>query len=98
VTKAYRVEVMGYSTDTMPHVGAIPDRQDQFILAGFTGNGMPLAFLCARGVASMVLEGNSFESTGIPSVFQTTQERLDNPRNLILEGWDTMLSQTSKQM
>ncbi|KAH8645542.1 FAD dependent oxidoreductase [Tricladium varicosporioides] len=88
--------IMGYSTDAIPHVGVIPDRREQFILAGFTGNGMPLAFLCARGVASMVLEGDSFESTGIPSVFKTTQERLNNSRNLILEDWDTILSQISK--
>lgn len=34
----------------------------------------------------MVLKGKPFESTGIPSVFKTTQDRLEDKRNLTLKG------------
>ena len=33
--------VMGYSSDGLPHVGQIPGRQNQFVIAGFSGHGMP---------------------------------------------------------
>ncbi|KAL5603974.1 hypothetical protein FOVSG1_006724 [Fusarium oxysporum f. sp. vasinfectum] len=79
--------VMGYSSDGLPHVGVVPGRRNQFIIAGFSGHGMPQIFLSAKGVASMVMEQLSFQSTGIPKVYEATQARLDNPRNSILEGW-----------
>ncbi|KXJ84742.1 FAD dependent oxidoreductase [Microdochium bolleyi] len=79
--------VMGYSSDGLPHIGVVPGRQNQFIIAGFSGHGMPQIFLSAKGVASMMMEQLSFQSTGIPKVYEATQARLGNPRNSILEGW-----------
>lgn len=79
---------MGYSSDGLPHVGVVPGRQNQFIIAGFSGHGMPQIFLSAKGVASMVMEQLGFETTGIPKCYQATQERLDSPRNSILESWE----------
>jgi hypothetical protein len=81
------VLVMGYSSDGLPHVGAIPGRQNQFIIAGFSGHGMPQIFLSAKGIASMMMEELGFQATGIPKVYEATQARLDNSRNTILEGW-----------
>lgn len=78
---------MGYSADNSPFVGALPGRPNQFIIAGFTGHGMPQVFLCAKGLAAMVVEGADFKSTGIPRLFQVTEERLASDKNAILESW-----------
>lgn len=76
--------VMGYSADSLPHVGQVPGRPGQFIVAGFSGHGMPQAFLSGKGVAAMVTEGIPFSESGIPSLFETTQARLESTRNDIL--------------
>ena len=67
---------MGYTTDTIPHVGEVPGRKDQYICAGFNGAGMIHIFLSAKGLARMISHGVTFEETGIPPVFKTTTERL----------------------
>lgn len=42
----------------MPWIGRIPNLrgQGQFILAGFSGHGMPVIYLAAKAVAGMVLD------------------------------------------
>lgn len=68
--------VMGYSMDGLPHVGAVPGTQGKFIMAGFTGHGMPQIFLSAAGLAQMVLNDISFEQTKLPRLFKARAERL----------------------
>lgn len=77
---------MGYSTDSLPHVGQVPGRPGQFIVAGFTGHGMPQAYLSGKGVAAMVSEGIPFAESGIPRLFETTQARVEDTRNDILDS------------
>lgn len=62
----------------MPHVGKIPGTKNQWILAGFNGGGMALAFLSAKGIARMVADDVPFEEAGagIPAFLKTTDERL----------------------
>jgi len=79
---------MGYSADGLPHVGTVPGTQAQYILAGFTGHGMPQAFLSAKGIAEMVINGAAFEETGVPRLYKTSDERLDASEDQILEGWE----------
>ncbi|KAJ0165608.1 hypothetical protein CTA2_10622 [Colletotrichum tanaceti] len=79
--------IMGYSSDGLPHIGAVPGRQNQFIIAGFNGHGMPQIFLSAKGVASMIVEQQSYRNTGIPKIYEATQARLDSSKNTVLEGW-----------
>jgi len=67
---------MGYTEDTLPHVGLVPGETDHFILAGFNGSGMASIFLVARGIAQMVRHGRSFEETGVPGAFKTVPERI----------------------
>ncbi|KLJ13115.1 hypothetical protein EMPG_09430 [Blastomyces silverae] len=84
--------VMGYSADLLPHAGPVPDKPNQYILAGFSGHGMPMAFLTAKGIAKMVRNMNdgkgggdvAFEETGIPRLYRTSRERLESTRNEIL--------------
>ena len=46
---------------------------------------MPQVFLCATGMADMVLDGTSFGHIGIPSLFEESETRLKDPRNLVEE-------------
>lgn len=81
------VLVMGYSSDGWPYVGPVPSRPNQLIIAGFTGHGMPQIFLSAKAIAEMALDEVNFKSTGVPRLYEVTQERLDSKRNIILESW-----------
>ncbi|KAJ5125126.1 FAD dependent oxidoreductase [Penicillium atrosanguineum] len=69
--------VMGYSYDSNPHIGQVPARENQFILAGFNGHGMPVIWLASKEIAKMVAQGISFEETRMPSLFKTSQFRID---------------------
>lgn len=77
---------MGWTSDFMPYIGEVPDKAGQFVVAGFSGHGMPLILLSAKAVAQMVRNDVPFEQTGVPSVFKATKERLANTKNEILEG------------
>jgi glycine/D-amino acid oxidase-like deaminating enzyme len=78
--------IMGYSADSLPHVGQVPGRDEAFILAGFDGHGMPVAFLAARCLAEMVGQGKSYEETGLPTLYQTSHKRLSSTFDDILQG------------
>ncbi|KAH8846411.1 hypothetical protein MCOR27_008192 [Pyricularia oryzae] len=77
--------IMGYSSDFMPHVGQVPGKDGQYIIAGFSGHGMPEILLASRGVAKMVCSGVSFEATGLPRLVETTAERISKERGSALE-------------
>lgn len=87
---------MGYSTDNCPFIGALPGRSNQFVVAGFTGHGMPQVFLSAKGVATMALEGVDFSSTGVPRIYQVTAERLKSDKNTIMDAWAAHTSAPAK--
>ncbi|PYI17678.1 FAD dependent oxidoreductase [Aspergillus violaceofuscus CBS 115571] len=76
--------VMGYSSDALPHVGHVPGKPGQLVIAGYSGHGMPQIFLSARGIARMVVDGAAYEESGVPRLFKTTPERLASGRNDIL--------------
>ncbi|KAG0652384.1 Gamma-glutamylputrescine oxidoreductase [Hyphodiscus hymeniophilus] len=69
--------ITGCTPDSLPHIGSLPNKSSQFVLAGFNGHGMPVIFLAAKGIAQMIKNGITFEETGMPHVFKTTQQRLD---------------------
>lgn len=69
--------VMGYSWDSNPHVGQVPNRPGQLIISGFNGHGMPVIWLAAKGLAEMVHGGKSFEEVGLPKLLKTTQQRIE---------------------
>jgi glycine/D-amino acid oxidase-like deaminating enzyme len=82
--------VMGYSYDTNPHIGAVPGKPGQYILAGFNGHGMPVIWLAAKELAKMVVENVPFEQTGLPRLFKTTQDRIDRARSGNEENGDIL--------
>ncbi|KAF7554442.1 hypothetical protein G7Z17_g2918 [Cylindrodendrum hubeiense] len=80
-TKKVWTGILGYSFDFMPHIGEVPDKPGQFIMAGFTGYGMPKILLSSKALATMVLDGVPFEETGLPSPFKTTKQRNESKEN-----------------
>ena len=72
--------VMGYSDDGFPYVGDVPNRAGQYVLAGFSGHGMPQAFLSAKAVASMIADATKLEESDLPRLYRSTQERFDSKR------------------
>lgn len=89
--------IMGYSTDSLPHVGQLPGRDGIFTLSGFDGHGMPVAFLAAKGVAEMVSKGKSYEETCLPTLFKTTSERLSSKYDDILQRSPVNFSNTIRR-
>ena len=39
---------------------------------------MPVIFLAAKGIADMIKKGKTYEQTGLPRVYRTSQERLQS--------------------
>lgn len=80
--------IMGFSRDDKPWIGAIPDNENTYIAAGFTGHGMPNTWLSGKAVAVMVaktLEGvdldsaidSASEETGLPKSYQISKDRME---------------------
>lgn len=82
---------MGYSSDRLPRVGAIPGRSGMYTMGGFTGHGMPQIFLCGKGMAELLIHDVLYEQTGLPRLFKESQARLDDPRNRVLDMYTSVL-------
>jgi glycine/D-amino acid oxidase-like deaminating enzyme len=82
--------IMGYTYDSNPHVGAVPNKLGQFILAGFNGHGMPVIWLSGKELAKMVTQDIAFEQTSLPRLFKTTQQRIDNAKSGSEEDGDIL--------
>ncbi|KAK2604647.1 hypothetical protein N8I77_007560 [Diaporthe amygdali] len=80
--------IQGATPDGLPHIGKVPGKQSQWILAGFNGGGMALSFLSAQAVATMALGDVPFDQSGVhvPSLFETTEERLRQASNVPSEA------------
>ncbi|KAF2089926.1 FAD dependent oxidoreductase [Saccharata proteae CBS 121410] len=84
VTDGIWTGVMGYTSDLRPHIGGVPGKAGQYVIAGFNGHGMPLICLSSKGLAKMIREGCPFSESGIPKLFQTSEARLAHGENAIL--------------
>ncbi|KAJ5908123.1 hypothetical protein N7495_000805 [Penicillium taxi] len=82
--------VMGYSYDSNPHIGKVPGCDDQFILAGLNGHGMPVIWLSSKELAKMIVQGIPFEQTSMPRLFQTSQFRIDRAQKSDPENGDIL--------
>ncbi|KAJ7875552.1 FAD dependent oxidoreductase [Mycena olivaceomarginata] len=74
--------IMGYTTEGIPYVGELHDKPGAFICAGHHGHGMARIMTCARGLAALI-QGASWESTGLPECFQPTRARLARPKQVV---------------
>ncbi|KAI1628937.1 FAD dependent oxidoreductase [Exophiala viscosa] len=78
--------VMGYSADLMPWVGEVPGREGVFVVAGFTGHGMPRILGCSRAVAGLV--SGKVKGVGemdVPKPYHITEKRFRENRNVARE-------------
>ncbi|KAF8913663.1 FAD dependent oxidoreductase [Mucidula mucida] len=78
--------ILGISADMMPWVGKLPSKLSgrptfedhaEWIVAGFTGEGMTHAWISGKALASMILgrEEEDKLSTWFPDVFRATEKR-----------------------
>ncbi|KAK7418277.1 hypothetical protein QQX98_004062 [Neonectria punicea] len=88
--------IMGYSSDFMPHIGDVPDKPGQFIIAGFSGHGMPEILLSSKGIAGMVRDGISFEKSGLPRIFKTSKSRISSKTSLLEESMEPIWASNAK--
>jgi glycine/D-amino acid oxidase-like deaminating enzyme len=86
---------MGFSSDFTPYVREVPNKPGQFILAGFSGHGMPLICLASKAIAAILKSEKTFEQTDVPKPFKPSVESLNSTKNDILDGIATPLP-TSK--
>jgi glycine/D-amino acid oxidase-like deaminating enzyme len=68
--------IMAYTADEVPLIGELPGADGHYVVAGFNGGGMDRIFLSARGIADMVVNGVSFSRTGVPAIYEATEQRL----------------------
>lgn len=69
---------MAYTNDEFPFVGNMSKfgRKNLYILAGFTGHGMPRIWSCGKYVANLINDVNDEENVKIPVVFKLSLERM----------------------
>lgn len=48
------IGIMCFTPDHQPVVGPLSNRPGQYILAGYSGHGMPVAFLAGKHIAQMI--------------------------------------------
>lgn len=94
--------IMGYSKDLLPLVGPIPNQENLYISAGFSGHGQSRIFSCARHLATMLLDRQTSSSTAstnkaewdertLPRSFAVTEQRLERCRRYPqrdLQAWE----------
>jgi len=80
--------IMGFSRDNLPWVGEVPGHEGVFVAAGYTGHGMPNAWLCGKSVATMVLGDDTNMAVekaveeGLPRAYLLNEERINKARKL----------------
>ncbi|WPG99892.1 FAD dependent oxidoreductase [Acrodontium crateriforme] len=82
--------IMGYTHDAMPYVGELPNKPGQYICAGFTGHGMPQMYLSAECLAATIVENKTLRESGLPRLYELSQERLDDPDHRAIEIWNSI--------
>jgi hypothetical protein len=95
--------IMGFSIDTLPWVGPLPSppspphHQDSkapstiYTLAGYTGHGMPNAWLCGKSIVTIMLEEDdtvekgvekAVREDGLPEAYVFSKERMERAARL----------------
>lgn len=71
--------IMGFSKDRFPYVGELDSLglNNAYIVAGFSGHGMPRVYLSAKAIAKCALNGKSIQEVGgIPECYYFSSKRL----------------------
>jgi gamma-glutamylputrescine oxidase len=62
------IGIMCFTPDHQPLIGPLSHHQGQYILAGYSGHGMPVAFLAGKHIAQMICGRFDEENKNIPEV------------------------------
>ncbi|QIW94665.1 hypothetical protein AMS68_000183 [Peltaster fructicola] len=75
--------IMAWSRDGLPWVGTVPNTKNLYISAGYTGHGMPNAWLCGESLAAFYyLQGEKDATqlvqrlTGLPTAYLVSSQRI----------------------
>jgi len=71
--------IMGFTNDDFPYVGELDflGMENAFIIAGFSGHGMPRVYLSGKSIANCITTGGKIEKVGeIPKCYHVSKERL----------------------
>ncbi|KHN96071.1 FAD dependent oxidoreductase [Metarhizium album ARSEF 1941] len=68
--------IMGATMDSLPHVGPVPGKENQWIMAGFNGGGMTMIVTLAQEFADVLVAGKMLEESNIPLIFKSTPRRM----------------------
>jgi glycine/D-amino acid oxidase-like deaminating enzyme len=77
--------IMGYSRDGHPWVGQVSPElgvgggEGLWLSGGFTGHGMPNAWLCGKAVAQLIL-GREMADVDVPEGYKLSKERIERVR------------------
>ncbi|WVR09612.1 hypothetical protein IAU60_006684 [Kwoniella sp. DSM 27419] len=80
--------ILGVTPDNVPFVGAVPDKEGQYVIAGFNGHGMARIFHTAPCLAGLIQAG-TWDPT-VPRAFEMTADRMERLRNM--KGWQWHVS------
>ncbi|KAL1737711.1 hypothetical protein HDZ31DRAFT_78943, partial [Schizophyllum fasciatum] len=72
--------IIGDTADGVPYVGPVPGKKGQWMCAGHNGHGMARVFTCGPALAKLI-QGATWADTGLPEVFELTEERLARLRS-----------------
>ncbi|TYJ58943.1 hypothetical protein B9479_000377 [Cryptococcus floricola] len=86
--------ILGVTPDHVPFVGSVPDREGQYIIAGFNGHGMARIFHVAPCLARLI-KGEKWDAS-VPECFEITKERLRRLREGLVENAGAMGELTEK--
>ncbi|WWD19838.1 hypothetical protein CI109_104305 [Kwoniella shandongensis] len=73
--------ILGLTPDSVPFVGPVPEKEGQYIIAGFNGHGMARIFHCAPTLAA-IMTGGEWDPT-LPLAFKSSPERFASLREKI---------------
>jgi glycine/D-amino acid oxidase-like deaminating enzyme len=62
------IGIMGFTPDHQPLVGPLTHHKGQYILAGYSGHGMPVAFLAGKHIAQMICGRFQEENRDLPEL------------------------------
>jgi glycine/D-amino acid oxidase-like deaminating enzyme len=84
--------VMGFSRDDYPWVGEITEEiadgggEGLWICGGYTGNGMPNAWLCGKAVVDLIVSKHESD-VDLPVEYRVSKERVEKARRDHDEVW-----------
>ncbi|THU84146.1 DAO-domain-containing protein [Dendrothele bispora CBS 962.96] len=72
--------IMGMTSDGFPIIGPVPGKAGLWICSGHNGHGMARIFTAAPGLVKL-MQGGTWEDTGLPECYEFTQERFERMKN-----------------